>query len=108
MKSDISMARETYSSAKLHALFVCVLQDPAIAANETKGSYPAFDTGIEKDVFIKWPPQLSDDIVWGKVRQTQRGRAAYIDTEADCRSLTGKWKTFFISISCCIDNHIIL
>ncbi|XDV11576.1 hypothetical protein PO909_000477, partial [Leuciscus waleckii] len=41
--------------------------DPAIAANETKGSYPAFDTGIEKDVFIKWPPKLSDDIVWGKV-----------------------------------------
>ncbi|KTG36911.1 hypothetical protein cypCar_00036484 [Cyprinus carpio] len=41
--------------------------DPAIAANETKGSYPAFDTGIEKDIFIKWPPELSNDIVWGKV-----------------------------------------
>ncbi|XP_043072751.1 LOW QUALITY PROTEIN: sucrase-isomaltase, intestinal-like [Puntigrus tetrazona] len=46
--------------------FIFIL-DPAIAANETKGSYPAFDTGIEKDVFIKWPPELSNDIVWGKV-----------------------------------------
>ncbi len=60
-----------YSVPKLHALFVCALQDPAIAANETKGSYPAFDTGIEKDIFIKWPPKLSNDIVWGKVWQTQ-------------------------------------
>ncbi|RXN35304.1 maltase- intestinal-like protein [Labeo rohita] len=46
--------------------FIFIL-DPAIAANETKGSYPAFDIGIEKDVFIKWPPELSNDIVWGKV-----------------------------------------
>uniref|UniRef100_A0A8C1LW00 alpha-glucosidase n=1 Tax=Cyprinus carpio TaxID=7962 RepID=A0A8C1LW00_CYPCA len=46
--------------------FIFIL-DPAIAGNETKGSYPAFDTGIEKDVFIKWPPELSNDIVWGKV-----------------------------------------
>uniref|UniRef100_A0A8C1UIE8 alpha-glucosidase n=1 Tax=Cyprinus carpio TaxID=7962 RepID=A0A8C1UIE8_CYPCA len=46
--------------------FIFIL-DPAIAANETKGSYPAFDTGIEKNVFIKWPPELSNDIVWGKV-----------------------------------------
>lgn len=58
---------EMYSVPKLHAFLVCALQDPAIAANETKGSYPAFDTGIEKDVFIKWPPELSNDIVWGKV-----------------------------------------
>uniref|UniRef100_A0A8C1BIY9 alpha-glucosidase n=1 Tax=Cyprinus carpio carpio TaxID=630221 RepID=A0A8C1BIY9_CYPCA len=46
--------------------FIFIL-DPAIAGNETKGSYPAFDTGIEKNVFIKWPPELSNDIVWGKV-----------------------------------------
>ncbi|KAL1257160.1 hypothetical protein QQF64_012705, partial [Cirrhinus molitorella] len=46
--------------------FIFIL-DPAISGNETKGSYPAFDTGIEKDVFIKWPPELSNDIVWGKV-----------------------------------------
>ncbi|XP_073692479.1 sucrase-isomaltase, intestinal-like [Garra rufa] len=46
--------------------FIFIL-DPAIAANETKGTYPAFDTGIEKDVFIKWPPALSSEIVWGKV-----------------------------------------
>uniref|UniRef100_A0A672PVR0 P-type domain-containing protein n=1 Tax=Sinocyclocheilus grahami TaxID=75366 RepID=A0A672PVR0_SINGR len=46
--------------------FIFIL-DPAIAGNETKGSYPAFDTGIEKDVFIKWPPELSNDIVLGKV-----------------------------------------
>ncbi|XP_052438648.1 sucrase-isomaltase, intestinal-like [Carassius gibelio] len=46
--------------------FIFIL-DPAIAGNETKGSYPAFETGIQKDVFIKWPPELSNDIVWGKV-----------------------------------------
>lgn len=46
--------------------FIFIL-DPAIAANETAGSYAAFDSGIEKDVFIKWPPALSSDIVWGKV-----------------------------------------
>lgn len=46
--------------------FIFIL-DPAIAANETTGSYAAFDSGIEKDVFIKWPPALSNDIVWGKV-----------------------------------------
>uniref|UniRef100_A0A671MM26 alpha-glucosidase n=1 Tax=Sinocyclocheilus anshuiensis TaxID=1608454 RepID=A0A671MM26_9TELE len=46
--------------------FIFIL-DPAIAANETKGSYPAFDTGFETDIFIKWPPELSNDIVWGKV-----------------------------------------
>ncbi|RXN16969.1 maltase- intestinal-like protein [Labeo rohita] len=46
--------------------FIFIL-DPAIAANETKGSYPAYDTGIENDVFIKWPPALSNEIVWGKV-----------------------------------------
>lgn len=74
MQSDISTilfwpeaCREMQFVPELHALFVCVLQDPAIAGNETKGTYPAFDTGIEKDVFIKWPPELSNDIVWGKV-----------------------------------------
>uniref|UniRef100_A0A671L1X5 alpha-glucosidase n=1 Tax=Sinocyclocheilus anshuiensis TaxID=1608454 RepID=A0A671L1X5_9TELE len=46
--------------------FIFIL-DPAIAGNETKGSYPAFDTGIEKDIFIKWPAEFSSDIVWGKV-----------------------------------------
>uniref|UniRef100_A0A673G4B9 alpha-glucosidase n=1 Tax=Sinocyclocheilus rhinocerous TaxID=307959 RepID=A0A673G4B9_9TELE len=46
--------------------FIFIL-DPAIAGNETKGSYPAFDTGIEKDIFIKWPSEFSSDIVWGKV-----------------------------------------
>uniref|UniRef100_A0A671SNJ1 Glycoside hydrolase family 31 TIM barrel domain-containing protein n=1 Tax=Sinocyclocheilus anshuiensis TaxID=1608454 RepID=A0A671SNJ1_9TELE len=50
--------------------FIFIL-DPAIAGNETKGSYPAFDTGIEKDVFIKWPPELSNNIV-----------GTYIDSES--------------------------
>uniref|UniRef100_A0A8C5HXG7 alpha-glucosidase n=1 Tax=Gouania willdenowi TaxID=441366 RepID=A0A8C5HXG7_GOUWI len=45
--------------------FIFIL-DPAISGNETR-SYPAFDRGIEADVFIKWPKNLSDDIVWGKV-----------------------------------------
>ncbi|CAL8350989.1 unnamed protein product [Lota lota] len=45
--------------------FIFIL-DPAIAANETK-PYPAFDRGVAKDVFIKWPKELSDNIVWGKV-----------------------------------------
>ncbi|XP_077421965.1 sucrase-isomaltase, intestinal [Vanacampus margaritifer] len=44
--------------------FIFIL-DPAISANET--DYPAFDRGIAADVFIKWPKNVSDDIVWGKV-----------------------------------------
>ncbi|KAF7653977.1 hypothetical protein LDENG_00076250, partial [Lucifuga dentata] len=44
--------------------FIFIL-DPAISGNETH--YPAFDRGIADDVFIKWPKELSDDIVWGKV-----------------------------------------
>jgi len=98
MKSDISMARETYSSEKRHALFVCVLQDPAIAANETKGSYPAFDTGIEKDVFIKWPSELSSDIVWGKVWQTKKGRRKRVDCESIPHSLPLLMESLSISL----------
>uniref|UniRef100_A0AAZ3S587 Maltase n=1 Tax=Oncorhynchus tshawytscha TaxID=74940 RepID=A0AAZ3S587_ONCTS len=45
--------------------FIFIL-DPAIAANETT-PYTAFDRGVEEDVFIKWPKDLSNDIVWGKV-----------------------------------------
>ncbi|XP_069583495.1 sucrase-isomaltase, intestinal isoform X1 [Ranitomeya imitator] len=41
-----------------------ILLDPAISGNETK-PYPAFDRGVQDDVFIKWPN--SNDIVWGKV-----------------------------------------
>ncbi|XP_040043098.2 sucrase-isomaltase, intestinal [Gasterosteus aculeatus] len=44
--------------------FIFIL-DPAISGNET--TYPAFDRGIADDVFIKWPAELSDGIVWGKV-----------------------------------------
>ncbi|CAL8361168.1 unnamed protein product [Merluccius merluccius] len=45
--------------------FIFIL-DPAISGNETK-PYPAFHRGVAEDVFIKWPKELSDDIVWGKV-----------------------------------------
>ncbi|XP_073343836.1 sucrase-isomaltase, intestinal [Pagrus major] len=45
--------------------FIFIL-DPAISGNETE-PYPAFDRGVEADVFIKWPKELSDGIVWGKV-----------------------------------------
>ncbi|CDQ95308.1 unnamed protein product [Oncorhynchus mykiss] len=45
--------------------FIFIL-DPAIGANETT-PYTAFDRGVEEDVFIKWPKDLSNDIVWGKV-----------------------------------------
>ncbi|XP_041660826.1 maltase-glucoamylase, intestinal [Cheilinus undulatus] len=44
--------------------FIFIL-DPAISGNET--DYPAFDRGVAADVFIKWPKELSDGIVWGKV-----------------------------------------
>ncbi|KAM9853733.1 sucrase-isomaltase, intestinal [Aulostomus maculatus] len=44
--------------------FIFIL-DPAISGNET--SYPAFDRGLEADVFIKWPKNIKDEIVWGKV-----------------------------------------
>ncbi|XP_045412485.1 sucrase-isomaltase, intestinal [Lemur catta] len=41
-----------------------VILDPAISGNETR-PYPAFDRGIEKDVFVKWPN--TNDICWAKV-----------------------------------------
>ncbi|XP_056297994.1 sucrase-isomaltase, intestinal [Pseudoliparis swirei] len=44
--------------------FIFIL-DPAISGNET--DYPAFKRGQEADVFIKWPKNISDEIVWGKV-----------------------------------------
>ncbi|XP_047450351.1 sucrase-isomaltase, intestinal [Mugil cephalus] len=45
--------------------FIFIL-DPAISGNETR-YYPAFERGKAADVFIKWPSNFSDDIVWGKV-----------------------------------------
>ncbi|XP_029026154.1 sucrase-isomaltase, intestinal-like [Betta splendens] len=45
--------------------FIFIL-DPAIAGNETE-PYPAFDSGLEADVFIKYPKTISNEIVWGKV-----------------------------------------
>nr|XP_046244835.1 maltase-glucoamylase, intestinal [Scatophagus argus] len=45
--------------------FIFIL-DPAISGNETR-YYPAFERGKAADVFIKWPENLSDQIVWGKV-----------------------------------------
>ncbi|XP_007946915.1 sucrase-isomaltase, intestinal [Orycteropus afer afer] len=41
-----------------------IILDPAISGNETK-SYPAFERGQEKDVFVKWPN--TNDICWAKV-----------------------------------------
>ncbi|XP_037382547.1 sucrase-isomaltase, intestinal [Talpa occidentalis] len=40
-----------------------IILDPAISGNETE-SYSAFEKGLEKDVFVKWP---NSDICWGKV-----------------------------------------
>eukprot|EP00064_Thunnus_orientalis_P008511 superscaffoldBa00001014_g8534 len=45
--------------------FIFIL-DPAISGNETR-PYPAFLRGKAADVFIKWPKNISDEIVWGKV-----------------------------------------
>ncbi|XP_044210999.1 maltase-glucoamylase, intestinal [Thunnus albacares] len=45
--------------------FIFIL-DPAISGNETR-PYPAFQRGKAADVFIKWPKNISDEIVWGKV-----------------------------------------
>uniref|UniRef100_A0A3P8UQR8 Maltase n=1 Tax=Cynoglossus semilaevis TaxID=244447 RepID=A0A3P8UQR8_CYNSE len=45
--------------------FIFIL-DPAISGNETK-PYPAFERGEEADIFIKWPKNISSEIVWGKV-----------------------------------------
>uniref|UniRef100_A0A7N6B035 alpha-glucosidase n=1 Tax=Anabas testudineus TaxID=64144 RepID=A0A7N6B035_ANATE len=44
--------------------FIFIL-DPAISGNET--DYPAFERGLAADVFIKYPKEISDEIVWGKV-----------------------------------------
>ena len=52
---------------------VCVcIQDPAISGNETI-SYPAFERGITDNVFIRWPMELGNEIVWGKVMREDRG-----------------------------------
>lgn len=48
-------------------LYLFWFQDPAISGNETV-YYPAFERGVADDVFIKWPKNLSNEIVWGKVR----------------------------------------
>ncbi|XP_076591162.1 sucrase-isomaltase, intestinal [Chaetodon auriga] len=45
--------------------FIFIL-DPAISGNETD-YYPAFERGKAADIFIKWPKNISDEIVWGKV-----------------------------------------
>ncbi|KAF3848025.1 hypothetical protein F7725_021053 [Dissostichus mawsoni] len=45
--------------------FIFIL-DPAISGNEPRGDYPAFDRGLAQDVFIKYPKNISDEIVWGK------------------------------------------
>lgn len=41
-----------------------IILDPAISGNETK-PYPAFERGVEDDVFVKWPN--TSDICWAKV-----------------------------------------
>ncbi|XP_027628344.1 sucrase-isomaltase, intestinal [Tupaia chinensis] len=41
-----------------------IILDPAISGNETQ-PYPAFERGLEKDVFVKWPN--TNDICWAKV-----------------------------------------
>lgn len=41
-----------------------IILDPAISGNETQ-DYLAFQRGIEKDVFVKWPN--TQDICWAKV-----------------------------------------
>ncbi|KAL6037192.1 hypothetical protein STEG23_003002 [Scotinomys teguina] len=41
-----------------------IILDPAISGNETN-PYPAFERGLQKDVFVKWPN--TNDICWAKV-----------------------------------------
>ncbi|XP_023562027.1 sucrase-isomaltase, intestinal [Octodon degus] len=41
-----------------------IILDPAISGNETE-PYPAFERGLQKDVFVKWPN--TSDICWAKV-----------------------------------------
>uniref|UniRef100_A0A7N6BS47 alpha-glucosidase n=1 Tax=Anabas testudineus TaxID=64144 RepID=A0A7N6BS47_ANATE len=58
--------------------FIFIL-DPAISGNET--DYPAFERGLAADVFIKYPKEISDEIVWGKVRGTRWPHKACIDID---------------------------
>uniref|UniRef100_A0A1I8G6W8 P-type domain-containing protein n=1 Tax=Macrostomum lignano TaxID=282301 RepID=A0A1I8G6W8_9PLAT len=37
------------------------LLDPTVVSNATRGTYPAYDTGLELDVFVKWPLGASPD-----------------------------------------------
>ncbi|XP_022104698.1 maltase-glucoamylase, intestinal-like [Acanthaster planci] len=50
---------------KANGTHYIIILDPAIAANETAGSYPAYDEGVTGDVYIKGPDGESD--LYGKV-----------------------------------------
>lgn len=41
------------------------LQDPAISGSETPGTYPPYDIGLEKDIFVK---NVTGHVVRYKVR----------------------------------------
>jgi len=66
----------------LHDRYIIIL-DPAISGNETEGTYPPFDLGKERNVFITTP---SGEIAFGKVWPDLPG--IYVNTTWDWDSQT--------------------
>uniref|UniRef100_A0A671Y7K2 alpha-glucosidase n=1 Tax=Sparus aurata TaxID=8175 RepID=A0A671Y7K2_SPAAU len=66
LSSDFSNLPALVDTMRGEGMRFIFILDPAISGNETQ-PYPAFERGVAADVFIKWPKELSDEIVWGKV-----------------------------------------
>ena len=58
-----------------------IILDPAISGNETAGTYPPYDLGIEQGVFMSDPDGV---IAWGKVWPDLPG--IYVNTSWDWES----------------------
>jgi len=69
-------------SVALHNRYIIIL-DPAISGNETEGTYPPFDLGKKRNVFITTP---SGEIAFGKVWPDLPG--IYVNTTWDWDSQT--------------------
>ncbi|XP_037534428.1 maltase-glucoamylase, intestinal [Nematolebias whitei] len=65
LDSDFKRLPALVDSMRKEGMRFIFILDPAISGNET--NYPAFERGKAADIFIKWPKELGDDIVWGKV-----------------------------------------
>ncbi|XP_070579688.1 lysosomal alpha-glucosidase-like isoform X1 [Ptychodera flava] len=92
---DFTVDPDTFSSLPsvidnlhMHGQHYVVMLDPAISSTQPKGTYPPFDEGVAKDVFVK---NATGDILIGKVWP---GESAYPDFT---NNVTHQWWTNQIS-----------